>query len=85
LTVKRTTDEWTEDFFPQFAKDVDVHISMFSDLKGQEAYTLRRMIMISLRGGPSDLQKLTDKLERVTEELCDLTCGCPGKCQSVRC
>jgi hypothetical protein len=61
----RTTDEWTEDFYPAFAKDIDVHISMHTDLTGEDAYMLRRHIMISLRGGPQNETKLTDHIDKL--------------------
>lgn len=47
--VQRTTDEWSEEFAGQFQRDVDTHIEMMTDLRGIDAYGLRRMIMISLR------------------------------------
>ena len=65
----RTTDEWTEDFYPEFARDVDTHIKMLTSLRGDKAYTLRRMIMMSLRNGPANSQKLTAKIDELRERL----------------
>lgn len=70
----RTTDEWAEQEFPQFVKDVDTHIEMLSDLKGVDAYPLRRMITISLRDAlRTRYADRTDEVERLKEQVKKLT------------
>ena len=66
---KLTTDEWTEKHYRSFAKDVDCHIKMLTDLDDERAYTLRRMIMISLRHGECSAHRLTDRIDRLEVEL----------------
>jgi hypothetical protein len=71
--VKRTTDEWTERFFGQAAKDIDCHISMScSDLTPDQAYTLRRHIMITLRHGVVGVDHLTDEIDKLEAEIAQL-------------
>jgi len=70
--VKRTTDEWTEDFFDEFSKEVDIHIRMLTDLDEEPAYRLRRLIMISLRHGTVGVYRLTEKIDRLEAELARL-------------
>lgn len=44
-----TTDEWSEQIVGFLAQNIDASISVLTDLEGEKAYGLRRMIMISVR------------------------------------
>ena len=70
--VKRTTDDWTEKFYGAFSRDVDCHIGAFTELEGEEAYTLRRMIMISLRHGPASAHAMTEEIDRLRQALTEI-------------
>lgn len=65
----RTTDDWTREFFDGFAKDVDCHIRILTDLEGDQAYRLRRLIMISLRHGGYGVDRLTNRIDVLESEL----------------
>lgn len=69
---KLTTDEWTEAHYGLFARDVDVHIKMLTDLNEDRAYQLRRLIMQSLRFGKCSAHQLTDRVSRAEAELAAL-------------
>lgn len=47
--TQMTTDQWSESFAGNFSREVDTHIEMMTKIRGEAAYALRRMIMISLR------------------------------------
>ena len=72
--MKLTTDEWTERFFAQATKDIDCHIKM-AGLEGDDAYTLRRMIMITLRHGQVGVDHLTDKILKLEAKVARLMNG----------
>lgn len=71
MSMPRTTDEWSERFFAQAVKDIDCHIEMACspELSADEKYTLRRHIMITLRGGLVGVDHLTDEIDALEKRL----------------